>query len=265
MRKSSKYPVFVFMLSEICILTLSFLIFTFLKNNRAGILEGLHYMHIRSIAHRDMKPENVLISKDGFPIIVDFGFAKEIKDKSFTLCGSPLYIAPENILGKGHDLSCDYWSWACMVMEMLTGVTPFEFSATDQNSLFKSIVQLNHDVRGPPIAMDLVKRVLVRSKQRLGNLAGGTRDLKEHAWFQGHVDFVKLANMDSDVPYKPEVKDPLDAAELVNQEQEKRGRKEQPLTKREQDMFAKLDSMYADIKGDGKRVRFQHWASQRSL
>lgn len=229
----------------------------------AGILEGLHYMHIRSIAHRDMKPENVLISQDGFPILVDFGFAKEIKDKSFTLCGSPLYIAPENILGKGHDLSCDYWSWACMVMEMLTGATPFENAATSQNTLFKAIVQLDHEIYGPKVAVDLVKRVLVRSKQRLGNLAGGTRDLKEHAWFKDDVDFVKLANMDSDVPYKPDAKDPLDAAEIKYQHQETRGPKE-PLTQKEQAKFEKLDDMYVDIKGGDKRVRFQHWVSQRS-
>lgn len=229
----------------------------------AGILEGLHYMHIRSIAHRDMKPENVLISKDGFPIIVDLGFAKEIKDKSFTLCGSPLYIAPENILGKGHDPSCDYWSWACMIQEMLTGATPFEKSATDQSSLFKAIIKHRYVLAGPPIAVQLVRKVLVRPQQRLGNLAGGTKDLKEHAWFKNDVDFVKLAKMDSGVPWKPKVEDPLDAAEF-DQYVDTGGRSE-PLTKREQEKFTELDNLYAKLKQEDRRAPFQNWLSQRSL
>lgn len=236
---------------------------SFSKLFRAGILEGLHYMHIRSIAHRDMKPENVLISKDGFPIIVDLGFAKEIKDKSYTLCGSPLYIAPENILGKGHDLSCDYWSWACMIHEMLTGTTPFESHATDQSSLFKAIVKQKYDLSGPPVAVQLIKKVLVRPQQRLGNLAGGARDLKEHAWFKDDVDFVKLANKDSGVPWKPKVDDPLDAAEFDNYNETTATL--EPLTKREQQKFAELDAFYAKLKQEDKRPTFQNWLSQRSL
>jgi serine/threonine protein kinase len=230
---------------------------------RAGILEGLHYMHIRSIAHRDMKPENVLISKDGFPIIVDLGFAKEIKDKSYTLCGSPLYIAPENILGKGHDMSCDYWSWACMIHEMLTGTTPFELRATDQSSLFKAIIKQQYDLSGPPVAVQLIRKVLVRPQQRLGNLAGGTRDLKEHAWFKNDVDFVKLANKDSGVPWKPKVDDPLDAAEFHNYYETEANA--EPLTKRDKQKFAELDELYAKLKQEDKRATFQNWLSQRSL
>ena len=78
----------------------------------AGILESLGYMHHRSILYRDLKPENVLLSADGYPILVDLGFAKIVKDKSYTLCGTPLYLAPEVILSRGHDKGCDYWSWA---------------------------------------------------------------------------------------------------------------------------------------------------------
>jgi len=59
------------------------------------IAEGLGYMHRRGYVYRDLKPENVMISEKGYPVIIDFGFAKYVEDKTFTLCGTPLYLAPE--------------------------------------------------------------------------------------------------------------------------------------------------------------------------
>lgn len=70
----------------------------------AGILEGLSHMHHQMILYRDLKPENVLIGSDGFPVIVDLGFAKVVENKTYTLCGTPWYIAPEVILGRGEFL-----------------------------------------------------------------------------------------------------------------------------------------------------------------
>jgi len=65
----------------------------------AEITLALEYLHLRSIAYRDLKPENLLIASDGHMKITDFGFAKKITDRSFTLCGTPEYLAPEIILG----------------------------------------------------------------------------------------------------------------------------------------------------------------------
>jgi protein kinase A len=75
----------------------------------ACILEALGYLHARSICYRDMKPENALIDAQGYCIMVDFGFAKIVVDKTYTLCGTPEYLAPEIIMSKGHDKAVDYW------------------------------------------------------------------------------------------------------------------------------------------------------------
>ena len=68
------------------------------------ILVALKYLHSKNIVHCDLKPENVLIGGDGYPVIADLGFAKVVESKTYTLCGTPFYIAPEVILGRGEFL-----------------------------------------------------------------------------------------------------------------------------------------------------------------
>lgn len=67
-----------------------------------GILEGVTFMHTRRTVHRDLKPENVLLDNDGYCVLIDLGFAKVIQnDKTFSFCGTPIYIAPEILLQRG--------------------------------------------------------------------------------------------------------------------------------------------------------------------
>lgn len=87
----------------------------------AEITLALQYLHDRQIAYRDLKPENLLIGSDGHLIITDFGFAKKIADRSFTLCGTPEYLAPEIIMGQGHDHGVDWWALGILLYEMLSG------------------------------------------------------------------------------------------------------------------------------------------------
>lgn len=65
------------------------------------IITIFEYLHSKNIIYRDLKPENILLQKNGYIKLTDFGFSKVIEGKTYTLCGTPEYLAPEVIMNKG--------------------------------------------------------------------------------------------------------------------------------------------------------------------
>ena len=83
------------------------------------------YLHDRNIVYRDLKPENLLIDIKGNLKLTDFGFAKVIDKRTYTLCGTPEYLAPEILLQKGHGKPVDWWCLGILIYEMIVGIDPF--------------------------------------------------------------------------------------------------------------------------------------------
>eukprot|EP01126_Amoeba_proteus_P059491 TRINITY_DN7771_c1_g2_i3.p1 TRINITY_DN7771_c1_g2~~TRINITY_DN7771_c1_g2_i3.p1 ORF type:complete len:332 (-),score=78.22 TRINITY_DN7771_c1_g2_i3:139-1134(-) len=112
-------------------------------------LEGLKYLHDKNVIHRDIKSDNLLINTAGIVKVADFGTAKEDVGKTFTVIGTPYWMAPEIIEVSGARTTSDIWSMGCTVIEMLTGQPPY-FEKSTMQALF-SIVEDDH----PPIPPNL--------------------------------------------------------------------------------------------------------------
>ena len=92
----------------------------------ASVVLAFESMHARGIIYRDLKPENLLLDAAGYVKVTDFGFAKEVGDgRTFTLCGTPDYLAPEIVAGAGHGMGVDWWTVGIFVFEMLASYPPF--------------------------------------------------------------------------------------------------------------------------------------------
>ena len=91
------------------------------------VLQALNYMHDQGVTHRDLKPENILIDEEGYLKLTDFGFAKYCETRTYTLCGTPEYLAPELTEGVA-GTSSDIYAMGIVLYQMLTGRVPFKAS-----------------------------------------------------------------------------------------------------------------------------------------
>ncbi|HUX89490.1 MAG TPA: serine/threonine-protein kinase [Gallionellaceae bacterium] len=95
----------------------------------AQVAQGLAYAHENGIVHRDVKPSNIMIVRDGHVKITDFGIARmasaAVRTQTGMVLGSPKYMSPEQVVGKQTDQRSDIFSLGVMLYEMLTGQAPF--------------------------------------------------------------------------------------------------------------------------------------------
>jgi serine/threonine protein kinase len=178
----------------------------------AEIALAFEYLHGFDVAYRDLKPENLLLTARGHMKITDFGFAKVVTDRTYTLCGTPEYLAPEIIQSKGHDKGVDWWAIGVLIFEMLAGFPPF-FDESPYGIYQKILAgRIDWPRHFSPEARDLVKRLLTPDRtRRLGCLFGGARDVKEHAWF-ARTDWAATLALAVPAPLVPRVREANDTS-----------------------------------------------------
>ena len=106
----------------------------------ASIMLAVQYLHERKFIYRDIKPENIMVLKNGYIKLIDFGTAKTISDKTKTIIGTPHYMAPEVILGEGYSFKVDFWSIAICMYEFMCGGVPFGENHEEAMDVYISII-----------------------------------------------------------------------------------------------------------------------------
>merc|ERR1712072_1117381 len=180
------------------------------------IVSIFEYMHGKNIIYRDLKPENILLTASGYLKLTDFGFAKIIDYRTYTLCGTPEYIAPEVLLNKGHGKPVDWWTLGILIYEMVVGQPPFcdeEPMGIYQKILAGKIYFPKYFEKN---AKALVKKILVADLgKRYGNLKDGANDILQSKWLST-INLSMLEQYQIPAPFKPPCKDDKDFSNFEN-------------------------------------------------
>lgn len=184
----------------------------------ANVLMALCSLHSIGVLYRDLKPENILVNKDGYLKLTDFGLSKilnkdeeETEDKNRIL-GTPEYMAPEVLSGKGYSLSSEWWAFGCLLYEFLVGIPPF-FTNQNVTSQPQNRLELYRLIKScspkldykhlTPNARDLLSKLLTKDpSQRLGT--ENIQQIMDHPWFSD-IEWELIRNKTHKCPYVPEL------------------------------------------------------------
>lgn len=163
-----------------------------------SMILAIEYLHAQSIIYRDLKPENIMVDDKGYMKLIDMGTGKFLKGKSgggnrtFTIIGTPHYMAPEIITGKGYTTSVDLWSIGICLYEFMCGMVPFGEEAEDPYEIYEEII--TKPIKYPSYLKDKrAKRLMDQLINKVAEvrLGGSFASLKANPWFES-FDWVKF-------------------------------------------------------------------------
>lgn len=178
----------------------------------AEVILAFEHIHKHNTVYRDLKPENIILDEEGHIKVCDFNLAKSgvtKEKKAFSFCGSPMYLSPDMLAGKGVDGRCDIYGIGLIMYEMVTGSPAY--TADDINQLYEDIKNNNINFNMPTLTgeiKDLIVKILVPDPDKRISL----EDMKKHPYFKD-ISFLKV--------YKKEY-GPILIKKMQNKE-EKRG------------------------------------------
>jgi len=184
------------------------------------VVLAFQHVHSHNLIYRDLKPENLLISREGYIKLTDFGFAK-LRNQSTSLCGTPEYVAPELITGGVQNFGVDWWCLGILLYEILVGRVPFQDTEDDKMymHILKSAVEVPKNLVSRH-AQELIHKLLMKNAwERLGSGRSGVEKIKQQEWFNMELEsnkesftfsWAKLSACELEAPYKPILKDDED-------------------------------------------------------
>ena len=181
----------------------------------SSIILAIKYLHENKIIYRDIRPENIIVLKNGYIKLIDFGNAKEIENKTKTIIGTPYYMAPEVILGDLYSFEIDYWSIGICLYEFCCGFLPFGNKEKDPLKIYISI--LNDSLSTPDFIKDNEFKNLIFSmlKKRKNTRYCNFEQISCHPWFEG-FNWDLLLSFNMKPSYIPEIEE-----NIINEKEEK--------------------------------------------
>jgi serine/threonine protein kinase len=177
----------------------------------ACLILALERLHALGVVYRDLKPENVLLRADGWPVLADLGLAGFVLDERplFSVCGTPEFMAPEVIQNRGYGIAADWWSLGVLLVQCLTLTTPFQDPQQRPQKTFDNILtnkvtarpEHRYAVHGSKHTTALLDALLDRDAgRRLGSSGARGAELKPHAFFWG-LDWEALQRQRMEPPH----------------------------------------------------------------
>lgn len=175
----------------------------------ACAVQGLDHLHKHLVIYRDLKLENMLLDKGGCCKLADFGLAKFVVGHTFTLCGTPDYMAPEIISGVGHTRAVDWWALGAVIYALMTGSLPFD-AAIPQQTFLKVKRGIEPVLRITGFQGnwgDLVERLMRQDPSARLAVRRGPGQVRRHPWFaDARFDWKALNEGTMTPPYVPVVR-----------------------------------------------------------